>query len=116
MNAAGLGVFAVAGLGTLFLCVVLVGLDRVASRKPRTMMVELAAEGREFPTAHVQAVFARNHVLFEPREVSQGKEVVVRYHTTLDLDTSLEDLSEQLLAHGTAGVKSVSWEAPKKSD
>ena len=43
------------------------------------MMVEVEADGREFPTAHVQSVFARNGVIFEPREVSQGKAVTVRY-------------------------------------
>jgi anti-anti-sigma factor len=114
--AAGIGAFAVAGLGTLFLCLLLMTLEVISTRKPRTMMVELEAEGRECPSAHVQGVFARNRVLFEPREVSQGKEVRVRYHATLGFTTSLEDLSEQLLAGGKAGIKAVSWEAPKKSE
>ena len=113
---AGLGAFGVAGLGTLFLCALLVVLDRVGSRRPRTMMVDIAAEGRDFPTSHVQSVFARNKVIFEPREVSQGKEMSVRYHALLDADQSLEDLSEQLMAGGKAGVKAVSWELPKKSE
>jgi anti-anti-sigma factor len=114
--AAGIGAFAVAGLGTLFLCVLLAVLDRFGSERPRAMMVEMEAEGREFPTAHVQTVFARNHIVFEPREVSQGKATVVRYHTTLDPNATLEDLSEQLLAHGTSGISSVAWSAPKKSE
>jgi uncharacterized membrane protein YhiD involved in acid resistance len=114
--AAGIGAFAVAGLGTMFLCALLIALDLVSTRKPRAMMVELEAEGREFPTSHVQGVFARNRILFEPREVSQGKEVRMRYHTTIPLNTLLEDVSEQLLAGGKAGIKSVSWEAPKKSE
>jgi anti-anti-sigma factor len=113
---AGLGAFAVAGLGTMFLCLFLVVLDRVGAHKPRSMMIELAADGREFPTSHVASVFARNHVVFEPREMSQGKELVLRYFTTLGPDISLEDLSEQLIAGGKAGVKSVSWEPPKKSE
>ncbi len=113
---AGLGAFGVAGLGTLFLCAFLVVLDRVGSRRPRAMMVDIAAEGRDFPTSHVQSVFARNKVIFEPREVSQGKEMSVRYHALLDADQSLEDLSEQLMADGKAGVKAVSWELPKKSE
>jgi hypothetical protein len=61
-------------------------------------------------------VFARYHVVFEPREVSQGKTLFVRYYTTLDADQSLEVLSEQLMANGKAQVKSVSWELPKKSE
>ncbi len=113
---AGLGAFGVAGLGTLFLCGFLVVLDRVGARRPRAMMVEVAADGRDFPTSHVQSVFARNKVIFEPREVSQGKELSVRYHALLDADQSLEDLSEQLMAGGKAGVKSVAWELPKKSE
>jgi hypothetical protein len=91
-------------------------LERVGAHKPRTMMIELAADGREFPTAHVASVFACNHVVFEPREMSQGKELVVRYFTTLDPDASLEELSEQLIGGGKTGIKSVSWEPPKKSE
>ena len=50
---AGVGAFAVAGLATAFLCVLLLVLDRVGARKPRAMMVEVEADGREFPSAHV---------------------------------------------------------------
>jgi anti-anti-sigma factor len=114
--AAGVGEIGVAALGTLFLCLLLVVLDRVGSRRPRAMMADVEADGREFPTAHVQSVFARNHVIFEPREVSQGKELSVRYYTLLDADQSLETLSEQLMADGKAHVKSVSWELPRKSE
>jgi anti-anti-sigma factor len=112
--ACGLGAFAVAGLSTAFLCLFLVFLDRRSELRQRTWMIEIAAEGREFPTDHVQSVFARNRVVFEPREVSQGKEIVFTYHATVDPNLSLEDLSAQLMAGGTAGVKSVSWEAPKR--
>ena len=80
------------------------------------MMVEIEADGREFPTAHVQGVFARNRIIFEPREVSQGKDMCVRYHTLLDPDHSLDSLSDQLVDGGRARVKSVSWELPRKSE
>jgi hypothetical protein len=80
------------------------------------MMVEVEAEGREFPSAHVQSVFARHGVVFEPREVSQGKTVAVRYLATLDPGQSLEELNERLVSDGKAGVKSVSWEPPRKGD
>jgi anti-anti-sigma factor len=111
--ASGLGLFAVAGLGTAFLCVLLALLDYVGSRKPRTMMVEIVSEGREFPVAHVQSVFARNKVIFEPREMSQGDEATFEYHTTLDPHLALEDLSAQLMTQGS-GVQSVSWKPPKR--
>jgi hypothetical protein len=61
-------------------------------------------------------VFARNHVIFEPREVTQGKALSVRYYTLLDPDQSIESLSEQLMGGGRAGVKSVSWELPRKTE
>ncbi|MCA1560355.1 MAG: DUF4956 domain-containing protein, partial [Acidobacteria bacterium] len=112
--ACGLGAFAVAGLGTAFLCLLLVGLELTVQRRPRTMTVEIECEGRDFPMDHVQHVFARNRVAFEPREVSQGKDTVVKYHATVDGNVPLEELSAQLVAGGQ-GIKAVSWEVSKKS-
>ena len=109
----GLGAFAVAGLGTAFLCTTLLLLDRLSAQKSRTMSVEILAKGRQFPTPHVENIFARNQVVFEPREISQADDVTVKYHTWLDPRTSLEDLSLQLMEEG-AGVKSVAWEHPKR--
>lgn len=113
---AGLGAFAVAGLATAFLCVLLLVLDRAGSPQSRTMMVEVEANGKEFPSAHVQGVFARSGIVFEPREVSQGKTVSVSYLATLESGQSLEELSDLLLSGGNAGVKSVSWERPRKGE
>jgi anti-anti-sigma factor len=112
--ATGLGAFAVAGLGTAFLCITLLILDRVASQKTRVMSVEISAAGRRFPTAHVEDVLARNQVVFEPREISQGKnDITVKYQTWLDPRASLDELSAQLMADGT-GVESVSWDQVKR--
>jgi anti-anti-sigma factor len=109
----GLGAFGVAGLGTAFLCLLLLALDRLPSdRRPRTMIAELVAEGREFPTVRVESVFARHGVTFEPRDVSLGKEAAVKYHVTFDRELSLDKLTSDLTA---AGVKSASWKNPKKS-
>lgn len=114
--ACGAGVFAVAGLGTLFLCFFLRVLNRIGGdeEKSRYMTVELVAEGREFPSTHVQNVFSRSRIVFEPREVSQGKEVSVRYHVALDPDASLDELNTKLLDGGASGIKSVAWEPAKK--
>jgi hypothetical protein len=112
--ACGLGAFAVAGVSTAFLCLFLVFLERTGERRPRALLIEIEAEGRDFPTDHVQGVFARNRVVFEPREVSQGKETRWTYHALLDPNLSLEDLGAQLMAGGTAGVRSVGWEVPKR--
>jgi anti-anti-sigma factor len=113
--AAGLGAFAVAGLGTLFLCAMLPVLNLFSEDRPRTMNVEIVADGRDLPMAHIHQVFAINGIVFEPREVSQGSEATVRYLTTLRPDDSLEDLSAQLMGDGKIGIKHVSWSPPKRS-
>jgi anti-anti-sigma factor len=112
--AAGLGAFAVAGLGTLFLCAMLPTLNLFSADRPRTMNVEIVADGRELPMAHIHQVFAVNSIVFEPREVSQGDEATVRYLTTLRPDDSLEELSAQLMGDGKIGIKHVSWSPPKR--
>jgi anti-anti-sigma factor len=112
--AAGLGALAVAGLGTVFLCVMIPILNMFSSERPRTMLVEIVGDGRDFPTAHVHQVFAVNGIIFEPREVSQGDEATVRYFTTLKPADSLEELSAQLMGDGKKGIKNVSWSPPKK--
>lgn len=112
--AAGLGALAVAGLGTLFLCALIPLLNLFSSERPRQMQVEIIAEEREFPTAHVHHVFAVNAIAFEPREVSQGDEATAKYLTTLRPTDSLEDLSAQLMGDGKKGIKNVSWSPPKR--
>ncbi len=112
--AAGLGALAVAGLGTLFLCALIPLLNLFSSERPRTMMVEIIAEERNFPLSHVHHVFAVNGILFEPREVSQGDEATAKYLTTLKPTDSLEDLSAQLMGDGKKGIKNVSWSPPKR--
>ena len=112
--AAGLGAFAVAGLGTAFLCITLLVLDRMATQKARVMSVEMSAPGRQFPTSRVEGVFVRNQVVFEPREISQGKnDITVKYYAWLDPRASLDELSAQLMAEGM-GVESVSWDQVKR--
>ena len=89
-------------------------LNAFASARPRQMIVDIEAKGREIPVDHMQRVFAVNHVVFEPREVSQGDEATVRYLTTLAPTDSLEELSNQLMDGGKAGIKNVSWSPPKR--
>jgi hypothetical protein len=87
--------------------------DHVSSPKARIMSVEIQADSREFPTTHVEGVFARNQIVWEPREISQSGNTIMKFHTWLDPRTSLEELSSQLMAEG-AGVQSVAWEHPKR--
>ena len=111
--ATGLGLLGVAGLGTAFLCLTLLALDHVARQSARVMVVEIVANGREFPSPHVESVFARNQVRFEPREITQSDDVTIKYYTWLSPQTALEEVSAQLMAEG-AGVSAVSWENPKR--
>jgi hypothetical protein len=97
------------------LCAMIPLLNVFSSERPRQMMVEIIAEEREFPLAHVHHVFAVNGILFEPREVSQGDEATAKYLTTLKPTDSLEDLSAQLISDGKKGIKNVSWSPPKRA-
>lgn len=112
--ATGLGSLGVSGLGTAFLCLSLVALDHFARQSARIMAVEIIASGRDFPTMHVEGVFARNLVTFEPREISQSDDVTIKYRAWLSPQTSLEELSAQLMSDGS-GVSAVSWEHPKRT-
>ena len=113
--ACGLGEFGVAGLGTAFLCLCLMLLDWIVERKPRTMMLEMVSPTPEFPAEYVNRLLSAYQVRFESREVSQhGQKSTVRYHCTLDPDTPLQRLSEQLTDAQVGGLKSVSWETQKK--
>jgi anti-anti-sigma factor len=112
----GLGAFAIASAGTAFLCVFLFALQYVGGGQRRIMMVEIGAPaGQAFPLTHVQRVFARNEIVFEPREMAQGKMATLVYYTTLDPSLSLEDVSAQLLA-GDSGITSVHWATPKRNE
>jgi anti-anti-sigma factor len=110
---AGLGAFAVAGLGTAFLCLTLVALDVMAKQQTRLMSVEIVADGPTFPSTRVEEIFARNQIVFEPREIAQADDVTVKYHAWLDPRASLDDLSAQLM-RDVSGLTSVSWEHPKR--
>src|SRR5262249_108965 len=79
----GVGLLAVAGLGTVFLCVVLVVLDRFGEAKSRQLILSLVATGKEFPSEHVDHVLGANVDSYEAREMVQGSEALVRYSVTL---------------------------------
>jgi anti-anti-sigma factor len=111
--AAGLGSFAVAGLGTAFLCIALLALDRMHRDELRMMTVEVVADGRNFPTTQIEDVFARSRVVFEPREVTQGDEVAIKYNTWLDRWTSIEELSARM--RDVPGVTEVVWQYAKRA-
>ena len=113
--ACGVGLLPVAALGGLFLAAAIVVLDHIVAVKPRVMLVEMTASSREFPLSHVVSVFARFGVTWEPREFTQGAEAEMTYQTTLPPHVSIDEVTEALVAGGTHGLTSVSWEPPKRS-
>jgi hypothetical protein len=110
---AGLGAFAVTGLGAGFLCLMLLALVYADKQQARLMNVEVVAKGESFPSTRVEEIFARNEVIFEPREITQGKEMTVKYQTWLNPRASLDDVSAQLM-RDAPGVVAVSWHQPKR--
>jgi hypothetical protein len=109
--AAGLGEFALAGLGTLFLCGFIWILHGIGEAPPRTLTLAVVTDRTEFPSGHVQQVLNDNNVEFEPREMSA---TTVRYQVSVPAFLPLEELSKKLMGGGLAGVKSVAFETPKK--
>jgi Domain of unknown function (DUF4956) len=114
--ACGMGTFAVAGLGTTFLCLVLALLGSIAERKPRLLTLEMVSEGADFPTVYVQRLLSAYQIEFEPCEVEKHEnESTVKYEVTLlDPDTPLQKLSDQLMDERAAALKSVTWKIPKR--
>jgi hypothetical protein len=113
--ACGMGSFAVAGLGMAFLCVCLVLLEFVVERKPRAMLLDMVADGAEFPSDYVNRLLGAYRIPFEPREVGQGSKATRSYLCMVAPEIPLQRLSDQLLDAQAGGLKKVAWEIPKKT-
>lgn len=107
--ACGLGAFAVAGLGTVFVCTMLVVLEKFGEVRRRTVLLSMTAPGKEFPTDEVNRILGASVDFFEQREIVQGNEALMRYQVTLDPNASLTYLTQELMK---AGLKGVSWGEP----
>lgn len=114
--ACGVGAFALAGLGTAFLCLVLVWLRRRGEELPRPMILVLNAEGATIPFAHVEDALVRHGVRFEARETSHGKRAGVRYRVWVPSDISLNHVTDEIKAHDGAVLRDVNWERLRKRD
>jgi hypothetical protein len=112
--ACGVGAIQVAALGAVFLCGCLVALDRVFERKARVMLLEMVAQGAEFPTDYVGRLLAAYAIPFEPRAVEHGAKERRTYICHVPPEIPLPRLSEQLMDASAGGLKKVSWEAPRK--
>ena len=111
--AAGMGAFAVVGLGTIFLSVFLVFLDNFGQARGRSMELSLVADGPEFPAEFVERIFSAYGVAYQPDEVIQDKHPSVRYKLQLPHGTPIEAMSNQLMATAS-GLRSLSWDKKEK--
>ncbi|MGE3955181.1 MAG: DUF4956 domain-containing protein [Vicinamibacterales bacterium] len=113
--ACGVGAFSVAIMGALFLACCLVVLSRQSpGTMSRSMRVAVIADGATLPVAHITQVFSNYQIHAEPFEISHGEQTVIRYKAVLQGDRRLDEVTRELLEGGTNGIKSVSWETPKK--
>jgi hypothetical protein len=112
--ACGLGLLPLAGLGTAFLTVCLLLLSRLETTSDRCMKVAVIGNGTPLPVQFVEQVFAQHRVTLEPIEITNGESSVIRYRARMSRTQSLEELSAKLLNGGATGIKSVTWEAPRK--
>ena len=112
--AAGLGMATIAAVGTMFVCACLLLMRQAPARDGRSMKVALVAEGCDFPDTHVLNVFAAHRISAEALEFSHGERAAVRYLAVIDRETSIADVSAELVKGGATGITSVSWEASKR--
>jgi len=114
--ACGVGAFALAGLGTAFLCIALVWLRRQAEARPRAMVLVLQTDGTDVPLEHVQDVLIRHGVHYEHSETTHGKKPGIRYRVWVPQEISLNHVSDELRAKDGAVFRDVAWERPRKRD
>lgn len=113
--ACGVGAFGIAITGTIFLAACLIVLSQAPpDTELRSMRVAVVADGHAFPVAHVSQVFSNHSISVEPLEISHGEQTIIRYRAVLTGDHRLEEVTQKLLEHGDSGIRSVSWETPKR--
>lgn len=114
--ASGVGAFGVSLAGGAGVCVLLATFGAFAPEpRRRNVTIELVGTGVDFPTAHVQRVFARHAVAVEPAEWSQDTTTRVKYRVSVDEAVSLEALGAELMNRGEGALQSVTWEVRKNS-
>jgi hypothetical protein len=110
---AGLGSFSVCALGTAFLCVFLLLLNKFGEGKPRTIQLEIVSTSSEFPMEHVGEVLRSEAESFEVMKMTKGNEASVKFSLKMSPSASMTFISGMLMADGKGGVKSVSWDQKK---
>ena len=111
--ACGVGLLEIAGLGTIFLCGLLVLLDRFGDAKARTMILTIVAAGKDFPDDQVHRILDVAVDTYELREMLQGDQTTLKYAVTMAPTTPLAWITQQLVGDGSI-LSSVSWSEPSK--
>jgi uncharacterized protein GlcG (DUF336 family) len=112
--ASGMGHFAIAGFGALFLSGILIIFGGTKANKLRSLTLQVVSAGAEAPAGAVESVLRRRAAFFEPREISRGDKQVMRYQVSIDPALPLGELSRELLDAPGAEIQSVSFDTPKK--
>ena len=113
--ACGVGAYGIAISGALFLAATLVVLSRQGGGTiPRSMRVAVVADGPTLPVAQITEIFSTYQIQAEPFEITHGQQTVVRYRAVLQGHRPIEEVTQHLLDGGVTGIKSVSWETPKR--
>jgi hypothetical protein len=112
--ASGVGAFGLTLAGAAGVCLLLMAFGTLAPEpRRRNVTFDLVAGGHDFPSSHVQRVFARHRVAVEPAEWSQETDTRVRYRASVDENVSLEAIGSELMERGEAALRSVTWEIRK---
>jgi uncharacterized protein DUF4956 len=115
--ASGVGSFGLALAGTAGVCMLLMAFGTLAPEaRRRNVTFELVGSGHEFPSAHVQRVFAKYGVVTEPAEWLQDGATRVKYRASVDEALSLEAVGAELMSKGKASLQSVAWEIRKNGN
>jgi uncharacterized protein DUF4956 len=112
--ASGVGSFGLALAGAAGVCLLLVAFGTLAPEpRKRSITIELVGQGHNFPSLHVQQVFAKYGVVTEPAEWLQDTAIHVKYRASVDEALSLEALGADLMNDGDSALQSVAWEVRK---
>lgn len=112
--ASGVGAFGLAVAGAASVCLLLIAFGTLAPEpRRRNVTIELVGSGHEFPSAHVNRVFAKYGVVTEPAEWLQDTATRVKFRASVEEGLSLEALGADLMNKGQSALQSVGWEVRK---
>jgi len=109
--AAGVGLFALAAFGTLFILAVLWAIESFEPERRKTFDLKVAAGEPAGLRADVEAVLRRYDIKYELRSAGP-KELM--YETNLPLNVKTDRVSNAILLIDAEGEKEVVWEEKKK--